>query len=139
MLLFWIIFALVVASVAGNYGRSSVGWFFLALLISPLLAIIFLLIAGKTEFRKAQEMVIAQHLAGAGQPLPLALALPAPARTRHSGVTNMAAPLIIVLLPFALLALLFACLSGSSHGEEARSAAFVAAQATDTTQDALAR
>jgi hypothetical protein len=55
-LFFWIAFSIAIGAVAGKYGRSSLGWFFLALLISPLLAILFLLIAGKTPEQKAKEM-----------------------------------------------------------------------------------
>jgi phosphate/sulfate permease len=33
---FWIIFAILVGAYAGNKGRSGVGFFFLSLLISPL-------------------------------------------------------------------------------------------------------
>ncbi|MBZ5536375.1 MAG: hypothetical protein LAO31_10505 [Acidobacteriia bacterium] len=42
---FWIMFSIGVAVIANNKGRSGVGWFFLSLLISPLLAGIFALIA----------------------------------------------------------------------------------------------
>jgi hypothetical protein len=41
--LFWVGLSLVVGSIAGKYGRSSLGWFLLALLISPLLAMLFVL------------------------------------------------------------------------------------------------
>jgi hypothetical protein len=61
-LIFWIGFSLVIGSIADRWGRSSAGWFFLALLISPLLAIIVLLIAGKTLEKKAEETVLVEHL-----------------------------------------------------------------------------
>lgn len=35
---FWIAFSIIPAIIASNKGRSSFGWFFLSLLISPLLA-----------------------------------------------------------------------------------------------------
>lgn len=40
---FWIGFAIVVGVAAGGRGRSGVGWFLLALLVSPLLAGLLLL------------------------------------------------------------------------------------------------
>jgi hypothetical protein len=43
LLFFWLGFAAVVAVAASNRGHSGAGWFFLALLISPLLAGLFLL------------------------------------------------------------------------------------------------
>jgi hypothetical protein len=39
---FWVLFAIIVGVAAGSRGRSGWGWFFLAVLISPLLAIILL-------------------------------------------------------------------------------------------------
>lgn len=43
VIFFWLGFSIAVAVAADNRGRSSIGWFFLALLISPLLAGLFLL------------------------------------------------------------------------------------------------
>jgi uncharacterized membrane protein YhdT len=37
LIVFWVIFAIVVAVAANSRGRDSVGWFILACLISPLL------------------------------------------------------------------------------------------------------
>jgi choline-glycine betaine transporter len=46
--LYWIGLALVVGIAAGHRGRSGVGWFFLSLLISPLLGgLLFLAVGGK--------------------------------------------------------------------------------------------
>jgi len=42
--LFWIGFAIAVGVLASNRGRNGLGWFLLACIISPLLAIIFLLV-----------------------------------------------------------------------------------------------
>lgn len=42
MIVFWILFALVVAIAAGGRGRSVFGWFLIACVISPLLAAILL-------------------------------------------------------------------------------------------------
>ena len=41
---FWICFSIALGVLATNRGRSGVGWFFLALVISPLLAGVFLLV-----------------------------------------------------------------------------------------------
>jgi hypothetical protein len=60
--LFWVGLSLVVGSIAGKYGRSSLGWFLLALLISPLLAMLFVLIAGKTLERKAAEAILLERM-----------------------------------------------------------------------------
>src|SRR5688572_13922941 len=38
--LFWLLFAIVVGVVASSRGRSGFGWFLLAVVISPLLAIV---------------------------------------------------------------------------------------------------
>lgn len=43
--LFWLLFSIVVGAVASSRGRSGFGWFLLAMLISPLLAIIFVALA----------------------------------------------------------------------------------------------
>ena len=43
----WFIFSIAVAVIASLIGRSGIGWFVLALLISPLLAVIVLAIAGR--------------------------------------------------------------------------------------------
>ena len=41
---FWILFSVVIAIGAGSRGRSGIGWFFLSLIFSPLLALILLLL-----------------------------------------------------------------------------------------------
>lgn len=41
---FWIVFCIVVAIIAKNKGRSGIAWFLLSLLISPLLALILVLV-----------------------------------------------------------------------------------------------
>jgi predicted permease len=43
LLIFWIGFSLVVAVAANTRGRNGLGWFLLALIISPLLAGLFVL------------------------------------------------------------------------------------------------
>jgi hypothetical protein len=113
--LFWIGLSLVVGSIAGRWGRSSVGWFLLALLFSPLLAGFVLLLVGKTMFRKPQEAVLVQQLAGSAPSLPLSVTLPtALAKKEWSDAADMAAPLLIVVLPTALFVLLTALLGGFS-------------------------
>jgi len=44
---FWVAFTVAVAVWASKWGRNPIGWFALAFLISPLLAGIFLAIAGE--------------------------------------------------------------------------------------------
>lgn len=45
--LVWVVFAVIVAIAASGRGRSGFGWFLLAVLISPLLAFILLLVLPK--------------------------------------------------------------------------------------------
>jgi hypothetical protein len=54
---FWVIFAILVAVYAEKKGRSGVGFFFLAVLLSPLIAFIIVLIAGENR-PKAEERQI---------------------------------------------------------------------------------
>lgn len=42
--LFWFIFAVILGVAAYGRGRSGIGWFFLAMIISPLLALILLVL-----------------------------------------------------------------------------------------------
>jgi hypothetical protein len=53
LLLLWLVFAIVVGYAASTKGRSGVGWFLLAVLISPLIAVIFLLLAGNAAWKTA--------------------------------------------------------------------------------------
>lgn len=41
--LFWLVLAVAVGAAANARGRSGIGWFILAVLISPVLALIFLI------------------------------------------------------------------------------------------------
>lgn len=41
--LFWLVFAVVVGVIAGSRGRSGIGWFFISVLISPLLGLILVM------------------------------------------------------------------------------------------------
>jgi hypothetical protein len=44
---FWILFSVVVGVAANARGRDGVGWFFLALIISPLVALLLVLVMQK--------------------------------------------------------------------------------------------
>lgn len=44
----WLVLAIVVAIVAAARGRSGFGWFFIALLISPIISFIVLALLGRT-------------------------------------------------------------------------------------------
>lgn len=46
---FWLLFAIVAGIAAASRGRSGLGWFFLAILISPLLALILVLVLPRGE------------------------------------------------------------------------------------------
>ena len=43
-LIVYLIFCLVIAAIATSRGRTGIGWFFIAILISPLISIIILLV-----------------------------------------------------------------------------------------------
>lgn len=49
IVLIWIVCAILVAVVANNRGRSGLGWFLLALIISPLLALIVVAVMSRVE------------------------------------------------------------------------------------------
>jgi hypothetical protein len=49
ILFFWIGFSVAVAVGANTRGRNPVGWFFLALVFSPLLAVCFLIALPKLD------------------------------------------------------------------------------------------
>lgn len=46
---YWLIFSIVVGVAAGSRGRSGFGWFLLSAIISPLLALILVLILPKAN------------------------------------------------------------------------------------------
>lgn len=56
--IFWLLFSVAAGIFASNRGRSGIGWFFISLLISPLLGLIFVAIMKD----------LSQPLASAGQP-----------------------------------------------------------------------
>lgn len=47
LFIFWLILAAGVGFIASERGRSGAGWFFIAVIISPLLAVIGLLLVGR--------------------------------------------------------------------------------------------
>ncbi|QBF84456.1 hypothetical protein EXU30_18645 [Shewanella maritima] len=55
----WIMFSILVMVVAHRYNRSSIGWFLLSLIISPLFSIIFILVLGKAT--STQEIIAAKQ------------------------------------------------------------------------------
>ena len=54
IILFWLVGCFVAAAIAGNKGRSEVGFFFIAALLSPLLGILIALVA-KPDVRKLEQ------------------------------------------------------------------------------------
>lgn len=68
MIFLWVVFTIAVAILADRRGRSFVIWFFVALIVSPLLAGIFVLCltnikAEKEAERRHQEMLEATRQA----------------------------------------------------------------------------
>jgi len=49
MIAVWILMSFGIGLIAANNGRSFIGWSVLAMLISPLLGLIAVLVAGKPE------------------------------------------------------------------------------------------
>jgi hypothetical protein len=62
--LFWLLFAVAVGVYASNRGRSGFGWFFLSLIISPLLGIIFCAVSKDLSKagKNATEPSLATHV-----------------------------------------------------------------------------
>ena len=59
ILVIWIIFSIIAGAIADHKGRSGIGFFFLSLLLSPLIGIIAALVAKpsieKVEAKKVQS------------------------------------------------------------------------------------
>jgi len=58
LLALWVGLSLLVGAWASNWGRSAVAWFAVAVFLSPLVAAVFLAVAGKREI-EAEERQIA--------------------------------------------------------------------------------
>lgn len=67
--LFWIICAGIVAAAAEGRGRSGAGWFFLAIIISPLLALVLVLVIPNLKW-SAGAIKIDRGSRAAPPPLP---------------------------------------------------------------------
>lgn len=52
---FWAFLALLVGALASSYGRSGFGWFLIALILSPLIGGIALLLAGRRDNSRRQS------------------------------------------------------------------------------------
>lgn len=63
VVIFWFAMSVVVAIIAGNKGRSTLGWFLLAIIISPLLAGILVLALGRAGVDGQAQAFAAQELA----------------------------------------------------------------------------
>lgn len=44
----WVLFSVIVGAIANSNGRSGLAWFLIGLLFSPLIGLVFVLIAGKS-------------------------------------------------------------------------------------------
>src|SRR4051812_32620788 len=58
--LFWLIFSIVIGIGAGARGRNGFGWFLLSVVISPLLALIALLLVGSAKPAAPVTVVVNQ-------------------------------------------------------------------------------
>lgn len=56
--IFWLLGCFVVALAASNRGRSGFGWFLLSVLISPLLGLLFVLVAKDLSEKEQKQTVI---------------------------------------------------------------------------------
>ena len=57
--LFWFFFSVIVGIYAGNKGRSGIGFFLLSLIISPLLGILFAMVA---KAKNTNEPTLETHI-----------------------------------------------------------------------------
>ena len=62
LLIIWVIFAVIVGAAASGRGRSVAGWIVLAILISPLLALILLVVMPNLRDQRAREAAHGQQL-----------------------------------------------------------------------------
>jgi len=93
--LFWLAFAIAVGIAASSRGRSGLGWFILAVLISPLLAGIFLAVSPNLK-RDAEHRALVRSVVGArpGQRafVPDGVLAGVPYRAEHSGAVTAMMP-----------------------------------------------
>ena len=61
-LAYFLMFPLLIAKAAKNKGRSGFLWFVFSLFISPLLAILLLLVLGDTDARRREKAVEAERI-----------------------------------------------------------------------------
>lgn len=64
IVMFLVIFSVIVGFWANSWGRNGFMWGLLSLLVSPVIAGIALLIAGKTLLKKAEEQKAVRDLMG---------------------------------------------------------------------------
>ena len=55
VLAFWVIFAIIVAVAASSRGRSAAGWFLISILLSPILALILVLVLPNLAAQELEE------------------------------------------------------------------------------------
>lgn len=55
ILIVWVFCSFIVAAAAGARGRSGVGWFLLAMVVSPILALVFVLVIPNLRDEKRAE------------------------------------------------------------------------------------
>jgi hypothetical protein len=55
LLVFWILASIIIAAGAGARGRSGFGWFLLAVLISPFLSLLLLLLLPQIQIQSAAK------------------------------------------------------------------------------------
>lgn len=60
LFLFWLGFSIAVAIFADTHGRSGIGWFFLSLLLSPLLGFIFIAVLPNLKNERAKSTELAE-------------------------------------------------------------------------------
>lgn len=72
LLLFWVGFSVVVAIAAANRGRSAVGWFLIAIFLSPVLALIAVLVMapGGAKVLPPQQVAYTAPVAEPRKPCP---------------------------------------------------------------------
>jgi hypothetical protein len=93
LLVVWVIFAVIVGAAASGRGRSVAGWIVLAILISPLLALILLVVMPNLRDQRARDAAHGQQLQqlaaiAAGQtaaPQPIS----APAESRENPMVTL--------------------------------------------------